>query len=129
MIGAAFAIGDEPMAYISHSPFDYRLLRERAGHVSPALVMRSVAVAIVVTTVMLALSDTRAPAAVTSPPPLFKSDRLAPPSSRAAQEVATLLSDPARQTTTVSRGAVGGLSPDSPIAPSKSEFGEQNVAY
>jgi hypothetical protein len=102
------------MAYISHSPFDYRSLRERAGHVSPSLLIRSALVAVAAAVAMLALSEAYAPASVVAPLAV-KTDRLGVATGGFAGETGRMFVDAAARTTTVERGVVAELSPASPM--------------
>lgn len=110
------------MAYVGHSPVrEFRDLRSAIVSVaSPALVVKSALVAVAAAVAILALSDggavsTAAPQAVAAK----KADRLAAPQVAASQVAGGLggyTHDAAARTTTVERGAVTPLSPDSPAA-------------
>lgn len=103
------------MAYISHSPFDYRSLRERAGHVSPSLLIRSAFVAVAVAVAMLALSEAYAPATPTAPL-AQKGDRLEMSGGALSGDTGRVSVDAAARTTTVERGTVAELGPASPMS-------------
>lgn len=104
------------MAYVSHSSFDYRSLRERVEHVSPSLLFRSAAVAVVVAAAMLLMIEGRSDTnSVTTGAVAAKADRLAP-ASVSAEEMSRMVVDQAARTTTVERGVLAALSPDSPMA-------------
>lgn len=102
------------MAYISHGSFDYRSLRDHLPHVSASLLIRCSFVAIAAAAAILALSEgVHAPAASVS----GKSDRLAVSASAATpQSGARAVTDAQARVTTVERGAVVPLSPQSPFA-------------
>ncbi|WP_020177824.1 hypothetical protein [Methylopila sp. M107] len=103
------------MAYISHSPFDYRSLRERASHVSPSLLIRSALIAVAAAVAMLALSEANMQTAPTAPL-AQKGDRLGAAAGALPGDTGAVTTNIAARTTTVERGAVAGLSPDSPMS-------------
>lgn len=106
---------DAIMAYVGHSSFDHGVFRLGAGRLSAPLIFRSALVAVAVAAAVLALSDGDATTSAATQAAAVKADRI----GRAAAipgEAGLLTTDPAARTTTVVRGTVATISPDSPWA-------------
>ncbi|MDR4306325.1 hypothetical protein IHQ68_06805 [Chelatococcus sambhunathii] len=103
------------MAYVGHSSFDHGVFRIGAGRLSTPLVFRSALVAAAVAAAVLALSDGDTATSAATQATAAKADRIGR-AEAIPSEAGLLTTDPAARTTTVVRGTVATISPDSPWA-------------